>query len=346
MDVRSRDVMRAAVETYISSGEPVPSRAIGRDRVPLSPASVRAVMARLESEGLLVQPHTSAGRVPTDRGYRVYVDQLLPPHRVPEEQQAMLRDAVPRDAVDSRELMRACARVVSQITGLAGFAVGLTRADEPLRRVDFVRLGRREVLGIFTTQAGAVYHRRARLEIDVSSGELARFARYLNERLVGLTLDEIRTLVAYERDQMRRHVASLRGRAMALSEKLLPIQEDAPVELVVDGQHRLLEFPELANASAVGPVLEELERRETWTELLTATIAATDHPLVRIGPENGADGLRDCTIIATRIRWADGVDGTFGLLGPTRLAYSTAIAVSQMLRRQVMMSRARRRNSG
>lgn len=341
MDDRSRAVLRAAVEKHICTGEPVASRSLERGNLQMSSALIRAVMSRLEADGFLFQPHVSAGRIPTQSGYRVYVDQLMAPGCLASGGDQALRELTSAEKA-LKGIMRECVLALARVTGLASFAVSAVSGQYRHRHVELVRLRRAEVLGIFATTCGTVYHRVVSVERDIPQHELDRFANYLNERFAGLTLSQIRTMIREELEQVEQSYQTLRARAFALSQRTLP---DEPahndVEVVVGGQHHLLAMPEFADPSTAGPVFEDLERRATWVALLDAAMGESG-VTVMIGAENPAIGLHDCSVVATSVPWDEGLDGTVGLVGPTRLAYGTAIATLELARQSVMAARRRR----
>ena len=336
-DDRSGSVLRAAVEHYIVSGEPVGSRALNKSALPFSSAMIRAIMARLEASGHLSHPHTSAGRVPTDQGYRAYVDALMAPNPLSEEQRRHLADLVGSATTERRQRTNASAAIAAA-TGLTGFALSAPGVDEVHRHMEFVRLRRGEVLGIVATREGAVYHRVVSVEEDISQSELERFQNYLNERFEGMTLREIRATIAEELERAKASYTSLCSRAMTLSSQALPPEAEREVDVVVGGHHNLLQLPEFSVGTRAAPVLEELERRQTWLSLLDATLRDVAVRLF-IGQENAVDGFRSCTVVAAPVRWMDGAGGTIGLVGPTRLPYRAVIALIEGLRRQLFRDR-------
>ncbi len=345
-DERSRAVLRAAVETYISSASPVASGTLRKHSLTMSSAAIRAVMATLETGGYLAKPHTSAGRIPTTRGYRTYVDELMPEHVVDETRRARVSQMVDPGS-GRRRLMRACSRALADATGLTGFAVCAPRSKERHRHVEFVRLGRSEVVAIFATWGGTVYHQRVSLETDVSQSELDRFQNFLNGRFAGLSFDEMRAMVQDELSEAQTRYSTLAARAFALSDRALPAEAEAQLDVVVDGHHHLLAFPEFATAEHAGPVLEELERRRTWVALLDAVLseAITETITVLIGAENNVSGLQECAVVAVAVPWDDSAQGTVGLVGPTRLAYGAVISLLDYVRHHVMTTWPRRRYS-
>ena len=344
LDERSQAVLRAAVEAYINSAEPVASRTIGRNALPMSSATIRSLMSRLETRGLLFQPHTSAGRVPTSSGYRYYVDELMRPVNLTSAQQGKAHISV--HGTSLRPLMRASADALASAMGLIGFAVAVSTDGDLHRHLELVRLRESQFLAIHATWSGAVFHKVVRPDRDISQHTLDRAQNYLNARFGGLTREATRALVDKERQEGTIVPGSLHDRAFQIACLALPEQFQQDIDLAVGGKHHLLSLPEFSSGAMAGPVLEALEPTDTWRTMLKAFRANYDDPdvpslentpetAVLIGPEVPIPELSTCTFVAGRISWGEGVDGTVGLIGPMRLAYATAIAVVGFLRNAV-----------
>ena len=335
---RSQSVLRAAVEEYITSAEPVASRTLNRQWLRISSASIRAVMAELTRDGLLFQPHTSAGRIPTDLGYRVYVDDLMPPG-VPVMTGAGLQLS---DDVSLRRRLRLWSETLAGLTGLTAFALAIPRDDARHRHIELIRLRASEVLVIFATWDGGVRHRVVQTSADVPQADLDRFTNFLDERLAGKTTAEVRSQIRAELDECREQYTTLRRRAFELAQAGIPTDE-REVVAVVGGQHHLLEQPEFSSADVLRPILAQLEQGDTWEQLLTATLRATEGVTVLIGEENHPKGLQACAVVAVEAPWDDGIHGTVGLVGPTRIRYATVVATLKLVRQRVTEAMARRR---
>ena len=345
LDERSQAVLRAAVESYINSAEPVASRTIGRNALPMSSASIRALMSRLEARGLLFQPHTSAGRVPTSSGYRYYVDELMRPAHLTSAQLGKVHIAI--HGTSLRPLMRASADALASAMGLVGFALAVSNDDDLHRHIELVRLREAQLLAIHATWSGAVFHKVVRLDRDISQHLMDRAQNYLNERFSGRTRTAIRELIDTEQRSIERSTGTLRERAFQMADLALPKQFKPDLDIAIGGQHHLLSLPEFSTGAMAGPVLEALEPADTWRTMLSAfrenyddpdvpSLETTPETAVLIGPEVPVPELSSCTFVAGRMSWGDGVDGSVGLVGPMRLAYASAIAVVGFLRNAVL----------
>jgi heat-inducible transcriptional repressor len=333
IDLRSRDVFRAAVETYIASAEPVASKTLVRP-LNLSSALIRGIMNGLETRGLLQQPHTSAGRIPTVAGYRHYVDELIVPANV-SARLAPLRLSVERE--NTRTLMRACLAAMVGATGLTAFAVSATHDDDVHHYLELVRVGPKQVLATFVGRSGTVRQRLVKLEADLGEGDLVRFRNVLNERFNGTSLRRIHETLDDEIARARAMCAELELAALALSRLVLPDPAEPSLDVAVAGQHFLLGLPEFQVGLHAARVFEELERQETWLRLLQA-VASSPGISVLIGHENPVDGLKDCAVVLTQVGWGDDQDGTVGIVGPMRMAYATVMATVEVMRASVAIA--------
>ena len=343
IDDRSRHVLCATVERYVVSAEPVASKVLTQP-LRLSSALIRAVMGGLETQGLLQQPHHSAGRIPTDAGYRVYVDGF---GRAPAGGPGRVGGSrlLPREDLERRAAMRASTSALTAATGLTGFAVAARNPRELLHYLELVRLGERQVLAVFVGSAGTIRQRMIRLDEDVSESDLVRFRNVFVERFRGTLMTDLRAALEGEIAKARDARNDLEERAFRLTAPLVPDADDTAVDVSVAGQHLLLGFPEFQVGSLAARVLEELERQETWLHILQA-VARSPGVTVIIGRENPVEGLRDCALVATSVQWDGDQPGTVGLLGPTRMAYSTVMAAVEIMRASVAILGAEPRGHG
>lgn len=318
---RARAIFRGIVENYLATGEPVGSRTIARSGgLSLSAASIRNVMQDLEELGLLSAPHTSAGRMPTERGLRLFVDGMMQvAEPAPEDVAAIEAEA----RAGGGSLEDVLARTTAVLSGLAQCAavVVAPKADAVLREVHFVPLSPMRVLSVLVGADGAVENRILELAEPLAGNMLAEAEAYLNARLSGLTLGDalarLRTEIASGRAELDRLTASF------VEEGLAAWSRDAsgPV-LIVRGQARLLDSADLDRARAL---LEELEAKEQVARLLDEARAA-DALKIFIGAETRLFALSGSSVVAAPYRGADGrVVGVVGVIGPTRLNYARVV---------------------
>ena len=337
---RSRRLLATLVREYIDSGEPVSSQVLARESgLGVSSATVRNVLAQLEELGYVRQPHTSAGRVPTDRGYRVFVDLLLEsrkPARPAMSMEHQLRQQAGRSPLID-DLLMSVTHLVSRAARHVGFALADSQAAV-LQRIEFVPLGGRRVLVVVVSRGNQLTQKVIDAGEDVEHGDLVQAASYLNTEFAGLELFDVREAVLARLQQERTLYDELRGRALRLAQQTL---EDLPgqASFHVEGVASLLEdVDETVSRATLRSLLEMMEEKERLVRLLNEYIDGAGLTVV-IGAEHSAPDLRPFSLIASTA-----VDGntirTVGVIGPTRMHYSRAItlvdsttqAVSRLLR--------------
>ncbi|WP_265570390.1 heat-inducible transcriptional repressor HrcA [Sphingomicrobium nitratireducens] len=321
LTTRMRDIFAQVVEAYLDSGQPVGSKAIS-ERVQLSPASVRGVMSQLEERGLLTHPHTSAGRMPTEIGLRLFVDGImqasLPPRHA--------REAIERE-IEGRsveEALRAATQTLSGLSCCAG-VVTAPKQQLRLRQLSFVPLDEARALAVLVGEGGEVENRVMEVEPGLSPLALTEIGNYVSARLSGLTLEEagrrLAAEIASRREQLDRAAATLVAKGLAEWRK---DGADRPV-LIVSGQANLLDEDATADLERVRQLLEELEDRRDIARLLDDAREA-EGCRIFIGSENRMFALSGSSVIAAPYRGSDGqVVGVVGVIGPTRLNYARVV---------------------
>jgi len=339
MSDRARDVFRMVVEAYLESGQPVGSRTISRtSTLNLSPASIRNVMQDLEEAGLLAAPHTSAGRIPTDPGLRLFVDGIMQVAEPRPEDRAAIEALIDR----SGPIEEAISNATAALSGLSACAgIVLVPKEEPvLRQLAFVPLSPRQAVAIVVGSDGKVENRVIDLPPGATASTLAEVGNYVSARLSGLTLSEAQARL---RTEIRDGRAALDQAARTLIERgLASWSEDGarrPV-MIVRGQANLIDESAAADLERVRQLLEELEGKEEIARLLDPARAGAAMKIF-IGSENELFALSGSSVIAAPYRGQDGkVVGVVGVIGPTRLNYArvvpmvdfTAKTLSRLLR--------------
>ena len=324
---RSRRLLATLVREYIATGEPVPSQTLARESgIAVSSATVRSVLARLETEGYLHQPHTSAGRVPTDRGYRVFVDLLLESRR-PTRPAAVVEHQLRQHAERSPlidDLLASVSHMVSRASRHVGFAIACT--DAVLQRIEFVPLGGSRVLVVVVSRGNQVTQKVVDAGEEFRLDELAEAANYLNTEFAGVPLLDVREAVLARLAQERTLYDQLMARALRLARSTLA-ELPAHHGFHVEGAASLLEAPapEGVSLPTLRALLEMMEEKERMVRLLNKYIDGPGLTVV-IGGEHTAPDLRPFSLIASTT--SDGSTiRTVGIIGPTRMHYSRAISV-------------------
>lgn len=325
---RARKILGAIVHEYLATGEAVGSRTVTRRYgIDLSPATVRNVMSDLEEAGLLKQPHTSAGRVPTDQGLRFFVDSLLKVRSLSDKERQDLsqRYQIPGDDIDTA--LREAAHVLAELSTHTAVLVTPRPETDVLEHVEFMRLREGQLLAVLVAKSGQVANKIVATSEPIGADELERIHNYLNEILAGLTLDEVRARVQKELADERVQYQAMERKALELSQKALP---DSGAEVIVSGQARLLEniaAGDPAEVEKMKALFRRLEEKRLLADLLERTQQA-EGIRVFIGAETNISELSDFTLVATSYGGdGDSPLGTLGVIGPTRMNYSKVITL-------------------
>ncbi len=336
LDERARRILGAIVRDHIEGGEPVGSHVIARRaEVDCSSATVRAVMADLEALGYLEKPHPSAGRVPTSRGYRYYVDALLHVKKpLPQEREHIeqkVQDA--KGQVDG--LMAATSRMLHALTRHAGVVASPRLRSERLQRIEFLPLREGRILAVLVARSGAVHNRLLTVPSGQpmpSASELEQGANYLNTLVEDLTLDEAQARLKVELERDRKQLDELQARALALGSQAMRPGEEPSVHL--DGQSSFLDHPALLQDLAkMRALFKALDEKSRLLEVLDRALAAEELTIF-IGAESGISGP-ELSIVAAPYRIAGEIVGALGVIGPTRMDYSRVVPLVEFTARTV-----------
>ncbi len=319
---RAKQILYAVISEFVASGQPVGSRTISKKAgIDLSPASIRNVLADLEDLGFLAQPHTSAGRVPTDKAFRLFIDALMRVQQLSADEYARIRAHL--EAIEPSQVMRETGKLLSDLTGTAAVVVAPRAVSLTLRTLRFMTIGQGELLAVLVMNDGTVQNRFLRAQID--EGELLRVHNLLDEVIEGRTLRELRDLFARRLTTERVQADSLRRRAFELGEAALSgVSSEAPGDLVIEGQARLFEQPEFNSSEGMKQIMSVLDARERLIELLDATMAAGGAGVV-VGSEAGDLGGGQLSIVSAPYTDHGVRAGAVGVIGPTRMDYPKVV---------------------
>lgn len=322
LDARAKTLLKTLIERYIAEGQPVGSRTLSKySGLELSPATIRNVMADLEEMGFIVSPHTSAGRVPTARGYRFFVDTLLTVQPLDPRQVEALKEAITPD-VPQRVLQQA-SQIISALTHFAGVVVVPRRQLPKIRQIEFVSLSETRILLIIVTHEGEVQNRLLLTRRPYTSSELVAAANYLTEHCAGLDFSEIRERLQSELRQLSADLAELMNAAVQASSEAAA---NAGCYLIA-GEKNLLDNDDLAaNRERLRQLFALFEQKTGLIELLDLSNRAVGVQ-VFIGSESGIAPLDECSIVAAPYEVDGQVVGTIGVIGPTRMAYERVIPI-------------------
>jgi heat-inducible transcriptional repressor len=324
LDLRSQAILRAVIEEYVTTATPVASQAlVERYRLGVSSATVRAVLAELEAAGLLTHPHTSAGRVPTEQGYRFYVESIVDSTPLPPVEQLMIRHQFGQVEYASEHWFRLAATTLASLTRAAGLATPAKPISAHLRHLDLVSISDHTASLILVLREGALKQVLFALDEPTEQHELTNVANYLNELLDGLTArDAERTLAAL--DPAQPALALPRQVGERVVHALGEFDAAAIEELFSDGLLNVMEAPEFAQSEKLRRVFAALENRAYLAQLI-AGVAGSNRVRVFIGHENAAEEMADVSLVLAPYGHPGRAVGVVGVLGPTRMAYPQAI---------------------
>jgi heat-inducible transcriptional repressor len=323
LDERARILLKTLIERYIAEGQPVGSRSLSKySGLDLSAATVRNVMADLEEMGFIASPHTSAGRVPTARGYRLFVDSLLTVDHIESAQIHRMEDQL--QPAQPRQLIANASNLLSQLTHFAGVVVAPRRVAPSIRQIEFLKLADKRILLILVTADGDVQNRILITERTYSPGELTEAANYLNQHFAGRDLDQIRALVHNDLSRIKADLRTLTSAALAASDEVLSGEDQ---RTVISGERNLLEVEEFStNMKRLRELFDLFEQRTGLLQLLDVSSNA-EGVQIFIGGESGIAPLDECSVIAAPYEVNGRVVGSVGVIGPTRMAYDRVIPI-------------------
>jgi heat-inducible transcriptional repressor len=319
LDERHRGILFAVVTEYIASGKPVSSRLIARRyTINLSPATVRNALADLEEADLLHQPHTSAGRVPTDAGFRCFVDAMASAGEISAAHRAALIQRL-QDLEPGADAVRETGQLLSRLTGTATIIARRPVVEAVLDQLRFMRLSGGRALAVLVTRSGAVENRVVATEMNVDDYTLERVNNYLAEVVGGRTLRSIRDVLASRLATEQGQYDVLRRQAQKMVDATVEGQVER-AQVVIEGQGALFDRPEFGDAEKIRGFLSAFEEKQKLLELLEQTLRA-DGVQVFIGSEAALDEVRDIGVITSPYRRGGSSVGSLGIVGPTRMDY-------------------------
>jgi len=328
LDARTQHLFRVLVENYISEGQPIGSRTLARvSELDISPATVRNIMSDLEVMGYLHSPHTSAGRVPTAQGYRLFVDTLVEVKPLNTTVVTGLKSRLADTNTNQKAVVETASSLLSSLTHMAG-VVTMPRQDKAaFRQIEFLSLSDRRILAILVVDQKEVHNRIIHLDKDFSSSELREAANYLNDMLAGRSLHEVRKLLLKELDSVRQDMNELMRTAIELGEKIFSENTDnSESNYIVDGQINLMEFEELSNVEKLRGLFDAFRQKKEILHLLDRCICANGVQIF-IGSESGYDVFDDCSVVSAPYKINEDVKGVLAVVGPTRMAYDRVIPI-------------------
>jgi heat-inducible transcriptional repressor len=324
---RAQLLLKALIESYIRDGQPVGSRTLSRDSgLSLSSATIRNVMADLEELGFVVSPHTSAGRIPTDKGYRLFVDSLLKLKPLQSEEIDDIERRLRGDASNGRALVQTVSQMLSSVTQMAALVTLPNPHYVALSQIEFIGLSENRALAIMVMNNREVENRVVQLERPYSSEELRRAANYLNEAFAGRSLPEVRASLLKQLQETRQTMNQLMQDAIQMAQKVFETPAQDQMEYVIAGETNLMGFAQLSNVDRLRRLFEAFNEKHDMLRLLDNCLRAQGIQIF-IGHESGYQILDDISVVTAPYMLDNQVVGVLGVIGPTRMAYERVIPI-------------------
>jgi heat-inducible transcriptional repressor len=330
LNERAQQLLRVLVESYIRDGQPVGSRTLSRDSgLNLSSATIRNVLADLEELGFVASPHTSAGRVPTDKGYRFFVDTLLRVQPLESSAVTEIRRQLDGGHDSSKALVAVASQLLSSVTQLAGVVTLPSTQQASITQIEFVPLSENRVLTVLVLNDREVQNRIVQLERRYSPDELKRAGNFLNEKFRGRTLPQVRQEILRELRETHEHMNQVMLDAITVAQQVFPEQSDETLEYVIAGETNLMTLAELSSVERLRRLFDAFNEKRDFLHLLDQTLRAQGVQIF-IGHESGYQILDDCSVVTAPYSLGDQVVGVLGVIGPTRMAYERVIPIGDM----------------
>jgi heat-inducible transcriptional repressor len=327
---RKEQILRAVVINYIKTAEPVGSRTVARSyRMGLSSATIRNEMSDLEELGYLIQPHTSAGRIPSQSGYRYYVDNLMSLEDLSDDDELALSTSLSTEKMrEIEQIIFNSARVLSSATNQTSLIMGPQFKKSAFRQMRILPLDETRGLVVLITDTGFIKNKVIDMKQQLSQAELHQVVSYLNQKLSGLTIDQVTTSLINElkRDLFRR--LEILEQAFILLEESL--KEEKQIRVFLGGTTNILNQPEFKDVDKIRRMLNLFEQQPLLFQILEES-SNDDDITIRIGGENECSDIQECTLITGTYKIHDKTIGTLGVLGPTRMDYSRVVSVMRRL---------------
>ena len=324
---RAQQLLRVLIQRYIRDGQPVGSRTLSKDPgLELSPATIRNVMSDLEDLGMVSAPHTSAGRVPTAKGYRLFVDTLVRYRQPKDNDIDMLRSQIRRKVDDAGALISSVSSMLSEFTSLAGVVTVPRGQHAALRQIEFLSLSENRILAILVINDREVQNRILHTDRNYSASELQQAANFINQHYAGIEMPQVRERIVEDLDKTRHSMNQAMHDIIAVAQSAMEGAPHPGGEFVLAGETNLMDFAELSDVDTLRRLFEAFSRKRLILDLLDRSIHA-DGVQVFIGEESGYQILDDCSVVTAPYQLDDDTIGVLGVIGPTRMAYDRVVPI-------------------
>lgn len=330
LDNRKKRILEAIIEEYINTAEPVSSGTIAKKhKIDFSSATIRNEMAELEAEKYLDKPHTSAGRVPSAKGYRFYVDELLKDNKLSINEIAYIKEKLETKVNEIEDLTKIATNTLSEITHYTSIAINSKTEIYNISDIKFVLLGSRVLMAVILTDAGTIKETIIKFNADITESQVQTINNIFNNRLVGKPLSKIdKPLEEYIKSEMDYEIKIIKPIIEAINKQVAKENE-----IYLEGANRVFDFPEFKSINTAKNFLNILDEKEIVLELLNSGIAKNIN--IYIGEESGIEELKDFSLVTFKHLVAGHELGTIGIIGPTRMDYSKVISVMKYISKKL-----------
>ncbi len=327
LDGRKRVILKTIIQNYLETGEPVGSRTISKcSDLKLSSATIRNEMSDLEEMGYIIQPHTSSGRIPSDKGYRLYVDELI---KEKDQEVADMKEMMIQKTDRLEHMLKQVVKVLASNTNYATMITGPTYHQNRLKFIQLSKVSEQQLLAVIVTEGNLMKNQFIELVEPIDDEQLLKLNLLLNTQLNGLAIGEINLeMIQTMKQQAGIHSSVISSVVDAVAEAIQPDEEDRPV--YTSGATNIFKYPELADSATASELINALEEKKELVEILKESgIDSEENPgtgiQVYIGDESPIGTLKDCSVVTASYDLGDGLKGTIGILGPKRMDYENVV---------------------
>lgn len=323
LDERKRKILKAIIQTYLETGEPVGSRTISKyTDLKLSSATIRNEMSDLEDLGYILQPHTSAGRIPSDLGYRLYVDELM---REKEQEVAEIKELMIEKTDRMEKVLKQVVKILASNTNYATMITGPTYHQNKIKFIQLSKLTEQQLLAVIVVEGNLVKNQIIAIDEPINEEQILKLNLMLNTQLNGLTINEINLgMISKLKEQAGVHSEVISVILDAVAEAISPEEEEVPV--YTSGANNIFRYPELADTSKASELISAFEEKRLLVDMLKDVDAEENTGIqVYIGNEGPISTMRDCSVVTASYDLGGGMKGTIGIIGPKRMDYENVV---------------------
>lgn len=324
---RAQHLLRILIQRYIRDGQPVGSRTLSKDpALDLSPATIRNVMSDLEDMGMVSAPHISAGRIPTPKGYRLFVDTLVTYRQPKHGDIDKLRSQIKKKVDDADALVASVSSMLSEFTSLAGVVTVPRGQHAALRQIEFLSLSENRILVILVINDREVQNRILHTDCDYSDSELQQAANFINQNYAGIEMPQVRDRIVEDLEATRHSMNQAMHDIISIAQSAIRDSSKSEGEFVLAGETNLMHLAELSDVDTLRRLFEAFSRKRLILDLLDRSINA-DGVQIFIGEESGYQILDDYSVVTAPYQLDDDTVGVLGVIGPTRMAYDRVVPI-------------------